>query len=243
MKGVLDGGSVHPFISILSLARSSVETRSFVAVAQRSVLRIVNCRPRNLDLDGLISSMAAGDESALARFHDATGGLLFGLLLLILGETSTAEEVLAEVYAEVTQRASQFDQNQETLLTWLVTIAHRHALERLCSSNADQSFLISVGLAVPLNPGRLRRFGISRGAHRRLVSATLNALSPVEQKMIELAYFSRMTPLEVGMRLRQSPDTVKTGLQNGISQLYNLFKCQGFVSQALAVVDSDRKPA
>jgi RNA polymerase sigma-70 factor (ECF subfamily) len=214
-----------------------------VALPQRSVLRIVNDGPRSLDLEGLISSIAAGDEPAVARFYNATSGLLFGLLLLILGETATAEEVLSEVYAEVKQHASHFDQNQETLLTWLVTIAHRQALERLCSSSTDQQFLISVGLAVPLNSGRLRRFGISRGPHRRLVSATLNALSPVEQKMIELAYFSRMTPLEVGMRLRQSPETVKTGLQYGISQLYNLFKCQGFVGQTLAVVDNDRKPA
>lgn len=214
-----------------------------MASAQRSVLRIVNSGPRNLDLEGLVALIAAGDEPAVARFYDATSGLLFGLLLLILGETAVAEEVLSEVYAEVKQHASHFDQNQETLLTWLVTIAHRQALERLCSSSADQQFLISVGLAVPLNAGRLRSFVISKGPHRRLVCATLNALSPVEQKMIELAYFSRMTPLEVGMRLRQSPETVKTGLQYGISQLYNLFKCQGFVGQTFGVVDSDRKPA
>lgn len=50
--------------------------------------------------------------------------------------------------------------------------------------------------------------------------------------MIELAYFSRMTPRAIAMRLRQSPDTVKTGLQYGISQLYNLFKNQGFLSEA-----------
>jgi RNA polymerase sigma-70 factor (ECF subfamily) len=214
-----------------------------VAVAQKSVLRIVHGSPRNLNLEGMLSSIAAGDEAAVAPFYEATSGLLFGLLLLILGEMSTAEQVLSEVYAEVKQRANHFDQNQETLLSWLITIAHRQALERLCSSSADQQFLISVGLAVPLHAGRLRRFGISRGPHRRLICATLNALSPLEQKMIEMAYFSRMAPLEVGMRLRQSPETVKTGLQSGISQLYNLFKCRGFTGQTLALVDNDRNLA
>lgn len=211
-----------------------------MVLAQKSILRIVNNGPRTLNLEGLLSSIAAGDESAVARFSDTTSGLLFGLLLLILGDTSTAEEVLSEVYVEVKQHASNFDQNHETLLTWLVTIAHRHALERLCSSSADQQFLISVGLA---DSGRIHRFGISRGPHRKLVCATLNALSPVEQKMIELAYFSRMTSLEVGLMLRQSPEAVKIGLQSGISQLYNLFKGQGFVSQALAVAEHEQNPA
>jgi len=198
-----------------------------VESAQRSVLRIVERGPRNLDLEGLVSSIVAGDEPAVGRFYDATSGLLFGLLLLMLGDTTTAEEVLLAVYAEVKQSASRFDRNRESLLSWLVTIAHRQALEHLCSSSEDWQFLISVGLAGPPNPGQLYRFGVSKGPHRRLVGATLNALSPVEQKMIELAYFSRMTPLEIGMRLRQSPETVKTGLQYGISKLYNLFKNPG----------------
>ena len=42
--------------------------------------------------------------------------------------------------------------------------------------------------------------------------------------MIELAYFSRMSTLEIALKLRQSPDAVKAGLQHGISQLYILFK-------------------
>ena len=56
-----------------------------MALAQRSALRIVDGGPRNLDLEGLVPSIAAGDEPAVARFYDATSGLLFGLLLLILG--------------------------------------------------------------------------------------------------------------------------------------------------------------
>lgn len=203
-----------------------------MALAQRSVLRIADEGPPNLDLEGLITSIAGGHEPALAHFYDATSGLLFGLLLLILGDTATAEEVLLEVYAEVRQHAARFDKNHESFLTWLITIAHRRALEHLCSSSEDQQFAVSVGLAVPPDSGELRRFGISRSAHRRLVGATLDALSPLERKMIELAYFSRMTPHAIAMKLRQSPDHVRTALQDGIFQLYNLFKNQGFLSEA-----------
>ena len=45
--------------------------------------------------------IASGDEAAFSIFFEATNGLLFGLLLRILGHTQTAEEVLSELYEEV----------------------------------------------------------------------------------------------------------------------------------------------
>lgn len=205
-----------------------------MALAQRSVagLRIVDGGPPSIDLEALVPSIAAGDERAVAHFHNATSGLLFGLLLLILGDTTTAEAVLLEVYGEVRAHAARFDRNRESLLTWLVTIAHRRALEHLCSSSADQQFVVSVGLGGPVGSSQVHTFGISKSAHRKLVGATLDALSPGERRMIEMAYFSRMTPRAIAVKLRQSPDAVKAGLQFGISQLYNLFKNQGFLSEA-----------
>jgi RNA polymerase sigma-70 factor (ECF subfamily) len=203
-----------------------------VSLAQRSALRIIEESPRIINWEGLVQAIAAGEERAASRFYEATSGLLFGLLLLILNDMATAERILLEIYDEVRQRAARFDRNHEDLLTWLITITHRRALEQLLSSKEDQQFAVSVGLARPPGPGEVHRFGISKSAHRRLVWATLDALSPAERKMIELAYFSRLTPPAIGQKLRQPPENVKAGLQRGISQLYNLFKRQGFLVAA-----------
>ena len=202
-----------------------------MALAQRNVRRIVDVGPRNLALEGLVSAIATGDVSAAARFHDATSGLIFGLLLLILGDTETAEEVLQEVYSEVRQHAANFDKHDESVLTWLITISHRRALERLCANSSDQQFVVSVGLAEPPGHGahgEVSSFVISKSAHRRLVNATLSKLSPSERKMMELAYFSRLPPRAIALKLRQPDGAVRLGLRRGISQLYNLFKNQGF---------------
>lgn len=199
-----------------------------MAQTQRSALRIVEAGPRTLNLECLVPLIAAGDESAFARFHDATSGLVFGLLLLSLGDTALADKILFEVYAEVRQHATRFNKNQDNLLIWLVTIAHRRALEHLCSSTEDRQFALSVGLAGSRASGRARSFSISKSAHRKLVASTLDVLPPLKRKMVELAFFSRMTPRAIAMQLRQSPDTVRTGLQDGISKLYNLFKNQDF---------------
>jgi len=86
----------------------------------------------------LIQRIAKGDESAFSLFHDATNGLLFGLLLCILGNTQTAEDVLSGLYKEIRQQASRFDKQNERPLTWLILIAHRRAIERLSGSLTNQ---------------------------------------------------------------------------------------------------------
>ena len=52
-------------------------------------------------VSNLVLWIARGDEASFRLFFEATNGLLFGLLLRILGHTQTAEEVLAELYEEV----------------------------------------------------------------------------------------------------------------------------------------------
>jgi len=131
---------------------------------------------------------------------------------------------LFEVYAEIRQHAPRFHKNPDNLLIWLITITHRRALERLCSTSEDRQFALSVGLTGSRDSGLVRSVGVSKSRHRKLIVATLDVLSPLEQKMIALAYFSRMTPRAIAMQLRQPPNIVTTGLQHGISQLYNLFK-------------------
>ncbi|MGH9930638.1 MAG: hypothetical protein ACREA9_15625 [Pyrinomonadaceae bacterium] len=212
-----------------------------MSIAQRPALRNVDGGRRCLFPEQLVPSIAAGEEPAVARFYDATSGLLFGLLLLSLNDTTRAEGVLLEVYAEVRQQAASFGKNQEGLLTWLITIAHRRALEHLCSSSSDQQFAVSVGLARRQGSGQVRRFFISKSAHRRLVGATLDDLSPAKRRMIELAYFSRMTPPSIAMKLGQSPETITVGLQHGISLLYKLFKNQGFLVEAQDSKEDERK--
>jgi RNA polymerase sigma-70 factor (ECF subfamily) len=193
------------------------------------------------DLVKLIQLIAEGDESAFAPLYDATSGLLFGLLLLILGDTATAEEVLSDVYIEVRQQAVQFDKRHEWLATWLITIAHRHALEHLRLSNSPQQPAVSVGLAGQNSLTAANKIGMSKSEHQRLVCSTLDSLSPVQRKMIELAYFSGMRPREIAIDLEQPLETVKSGLQHGMLKLYRLFESMKFFPERQTGTD-DIKP-
>ena len=214
-----------------------------MALSRKGVLSLAAREERTSgqDLVELIQLVAEGDESAFAPFYDATSGLLFGLLLLTLGDTATAEEALADVYSEVREQAVQFDKRHEWLATWLITIAHRHALEQLLLSNSVQQPPVSVGLAAQNTLTAVNKIGMSKSEHQRLVCSSLDSLSPVQRKMIELAYFSGMRPREIAMNLEQPVEMVKSGLQHGMLKLYRLFKSMNFFPERQTNTD-DIKP-
>ena len=167
----------------------------------------------------LLPRIARGDEASFRLFFEATNGLLFGLLLRILGHTGTAEEVLSELYEEVRRRAAQFGQQNERPLTWLILMAHRRAIERLCNhlnTNRDK---------LRISAGKTKSTSwINITEQRRLVQAVLDAIPPLHHRMIELAFFSGMTNLEIAKEVGQSPAVVEAELRYAMLQLFRLFK-------------------
>jgi len=196
-----------------------------VALSRKATFSLSQAqRRRGLQGATLIQSMAKGDESAFNLFHDATKGLLFGLLLRILGHTQTAEEVLYELYEEIRHRAVQFEKHSECQFTWLILIAHRRAIERLCGSGLNAQIEIPYKIASKPEPGTVSDSFINITEQRRLVRAALDAIPSMQWQIIELTFLSGMTQLEIAMKLGQSPEAVKRGLRYGMLQLFCLFK-------------------
>jgi RNA polymerase sigma-70 factor (ECF subfamily) len=79
----------------------------------------------------LLHRSGRGDESAYAEFYDATSTRLFGLVLRVARDIALAEEVTQDVYLHVWRHSARFDPTQGSALGWIMTIAHRAAVERV----------------------------------------------------------------------------------------------------------------
>ena len=191
-------------------------------LSRKPVLSLVRTQTAN-QVGTLLPRIARGDEASFHLFFEATNGLLFGLLLRILGHTGTAEEVLSELYEEVRRRAAQFGKQNERPLTWLILMTHRRGIERLCNHlNTNREKVRTSRGETKLNSS------INITEQRRLVQAVLDAIPPLHHRMIELAFFSGMTNFQIAKELGQSSEAVEDGIRCAMLQLFGLFKSMGF---------------
>ena len=208
-----------------AVSKRSLAEGNHVQFSRKPVFTLVGTQHSTAHQAGtLLSGVARGDEATSRLFFEATNGVLFGLLLRILGHTQTTEEVMAEVYEEVTRRAARFNTQSERPLTWLILIAHRRAIERLCSqltANREKFHKTTRSAAIPVS-------SINITEQRRLIRATLETISPLQHRMIELAFFSGMTSLEIAKELGLTQVAVEGGIRYAMLQLFGLFKSLGF---------------
>ena len=169
----------------------------------------------------LIGLITTGDEAAFNIFHSATNGLLFAILLHILGHTQTAEEVLSEIYDEIKRRSVWLSRKNEQPLIWLILIAHRRGVERLYRQlNTKGALQGGNGITVV--------DFINITEQRRQIRAALQSIPPLHRRMVELAFFSGMTNSEIAMELGQPCEVVDDGLRSGMSPFFCRLKSLRF---------------
>ena len=185
----------------------------------------VDVRHRNQDLVALIRRVAGGEQSALTGVYDATNRLVFGLILRIVGERATAEEVLLDVYTQVWRQAAAYDTSRGVPLAWIMTIARSRAIDRLRAGRHDQQ------KKEPLDAiGEVSATGISPeeaslySERQRLVRTALQSLSPEQREVIELAYYSGLSHSEIALKLGQPLGTVKTRTRLGMIKLRDMLR-------------------
>lgn len=180
---------------------------------------------QNQDWVARIAQVAAGDQTALAQFYDMTNRLAFGLILRLLGDRATAEEVLLDVYSQVWRQAGNYSRERGTPLAWLMTIARTRALDRLRAGRQEMQRKESLEVVADARSlAASPEDTAASGEHQRLVRRALAALPLEQRQIIELAYFSGLSHSEIAAHLGQPLGTVKTRTRLGMLKLKELLR-------------------
>jgi RNA polymerase sigma-70 factor (ECF subfamily) len=139
--------------------------------------------------------------------------------LRILGDADSAQEVLLDVYSQVWNQATSYNELRGSPLAWLTTIARSRAIDRLRSGRQEQQRRMSLDMSVQTATTENLEDAMVVREMQRTVRAALDTLSPQQREVIELAYYSGMSHSEIAARLSQPLGTVKTRTRLGMMKL------------------------
>ena len=176
------------------------------------------------DLDALLRRVAQRDVEAFAAFYDGTRARVFGLVTRVLRDPGYSEETTQDVYLQVWRNAGNYNPAAGTPLAWLMTLAHRRAVDRVRSEQAATQRESRYGAAnVELPADRVAEAVISND-ERRQVTVCLDSLTDAQRECIQLAYYEGLTYVQVSERLAANLATIKSRMRDAIR---GLRKCLG----------------
>lgn len=166
-----------------------------------------------------LRQVAKGDEMAFAALYDETAPRVHGLVLRILRNPSQSEEVTQEIYLEVWRGASRFDSGKGSAIGWLLTMAHRRAVDRVRASQAatvrDDTWHVRTR---DVDFDTTAELAAARIEARR-VRVALDSLTRVQREAVSLAYLGGYTHTEVASLLDLPLGTAKTRIRDGLIRL------------------------
>jgi RNA polymerase sigma-70 factor, ECF subfamily len=169
------------------------------------------------DLAPLLGRVARGDEAAYGVVYEQLAGQVLGIARSVLRDPAQAEEVAQEVLLEVWRDAAHFDAARGTARGWVMTLAHRRAVDRVRSEQASAAREqraaqpeisydeVAETVAARLDAERVRR--------------CLGSLTDLQQQSITLAYYRGLSYREVAGLLKVPVGTVKTRMRDGLIRL------------------------
>lgn len=167
----------------------------------------------------LLGRVAQGNEGAFGELYDRMASRVLGLVRRLLVDPSQSEEVTQEIFLEIWQTATRYEAQRGGAATWILTMAHRRAIDRIRSSQASRDRDIKIGirdLAVAYDEVS-ETVGV-RIEHERVEKA-MSRLTELQRQAISLAYYGGLSQSEVAERLQIPLGTVKTRLRDGMIRL------------------------
>jgi RNA polymerase sigma-70 factor (ECF subfamily) len=167
----------------------------------------------------LLRRSARGDEAAFAELYDATSARAYGLAVRVVRDPAQAQEVTQEAYLDVWRTASRFDSEKGSAVSWLLTIVHRKAVDRVRSAEAATRRDIAYQDANLDVEHDSTAEAAEASFEARRVRAALAGLTQVQRQALTLAYYGGYTHTQVATMLDLPVGTAKTRIRDGLIRL------------------------
>jgi RNA polymerase sigma-70 factor, ECF subfamily len=170
-------------------------------------------------LESLLERVAQGDQGAFESIYHAVAGSVLGLARRVLRDPAQSEEVAQEVLIEIWRSASRFDPAKASAMTWILTLTHRRAVDRVRSAqaSADRDHRTALREHTPAFDEVSEE--VEHRVEREQVRRCLESLTQIQRDAVTTAYYRGHTYPETADLLGVALGTIKTRIRDGLIRL------------------------
>jgi len=169
------------------------------------------------DLAALIRLVARGDAAAFDAVYDQVAASVFGIARRVIRDPAQSEEVTQDVLLELWRGAAKFDAERGSATAWVMTIAHRRAIDRVRSVQKEADRERRAARAdVPYDEVAE---AVESNLERERVRRCLGSLTELQRESVTLAYYGGYTYGQVASLLGVPAGTIKTRMRDALIRL------------------------
>ena len=174
--------------------------------------------------EDLISLVEAADAEAFATLYDRHSRAAFSLAYRMMGERQAAEDLAQDAFLKVWRSASSYRAERGSVRTWILSIVHNRGIDQLRTQASRRRTQDKIEASAPRSQPSEAFEETWRNSQRDQVREALNTLPPEQLTILELAYFSGYTHVEISDLLRLPLGTVKGRMRLGRKKIRDYFE-------------------
>jgi len=177
----------------------------------------------------LIPLVGRGDAEAFAVLYDRHSRAAYSLAYRMMGERQAAEDLAQDGFLKVWRSATSYRADRGSVRTWILSIVHNRGIDQLRSLASRRRTQEKIEASAPTSQPSEAFAESWRNSQREQVREALSTLPPEQLKVLELAYFSGYTHVEIAELLGLPLGTVKGRMRLGLKKIRDHFNSQDMV--------------
>ena len=188
---------------------------------------------QNASDEELLSAISLGAEWALEMLYQRYSRYAYALAYRILHDGNSAEDIVQESFLAIWRRATSYQRQQGSVLSWLHAIVHHRAIDKVrASAHREQQWtpLAEEGMQDIPSPQRDVWEQAWHKEQSTMIRELLQQLPLEQRQVIELAYFEGYTHVEIAQQKNIPLGTVKGRMRLGLQKMKHLLSERGLDS-------------
>jgi RNA polymerase sigma-70 factor, ECF subfamily len=141
-----------------------------------------------------------------------------------MGEHQASEDLMQDALLKVWRSASSYRAERGSVRTWILSIVHNRGIDQIRSQASRRRMQDKIEASAPRSQPSEAFAETWRNSQRDQVREALDTLPPEQLKILELAYFSGYTHVEISDLLRLPLGTVKGRMRLGLKKIRDYFE-------------------